>query len=191
MEKRKFYSKDMVPGQDQKLIEVTVDNNSDENYKILITPEKNYQKEPFVFFFQQVNLYIAKILPETGCRILFYFLSQVKYNNEVDLDISDMARDLKYSSRQMIRGIKQLTDLGLITVRKSAKDKRRNIYVINPLQSWKGKDDDKKPVNRKTISAQFFPDNQLRLRFPDEQGKFPEAKLIKLLPNDNFDNEKR
>ena len=191
MEKRKFYSKDMVPGQNQKLIEVAVDNNSDSNYNIIITQQKNYQKEPFIFFFQQVNLFIAKILSASGCRILFYFLSQVKYNNEVDMDISDMGRDLKYSKSQMLRGVKELTDLGLITVRKSAKDKRRSIYIINPLQSWKGKDDDKKPVNRKTISAQFFPDNQLKLRFPDEQGKFPEAKLLKLLPNNNFDNEKR
>ena len=191
MEKRKFYSKDMVQGKNQKLIEVTVDNNSDVNYKVLITPEKNYQKEPFVFFFQQVNLFIAKILSASGCRILFYFLSQVKYNNEVDMDISDMSRDLKYSKMQMSRGINELENLGLITVRKSAKDKRRNIYIINPLQSWKGKDDSKSPKNRKTISAQYFPDNQLRLRFPDEQGKFPEAKLIKLLPNNNFDNEKR
>lgn len=185
MEKRKYSSKSFVPGQNKKKIEIEVDNNTDSELSVYVTEKKNYQKEPFVMFFQQINLFLAKTLTATACRVLFYFLAQVKYNNEVDLDISDMARDLKYSSRQLLRGINQLLDLGLVTVRKSAKDKRRNIYIINPSQSWKGRDD-----KRHLVDTQFFPDNQLKLRFPDEKGRFPEAKVLKLKPNENFDIDK-
>jgi len=144
--------------------------------KIFVSPKKTYKYESFTMFFQAANLWLTKTLTPISCKLLIYFNSITAYGNRVDKDISDICGDLKYSRMQLNRGIKELESYDIIRILKLDSDKRRNIYILNPYQSWKGA-----PIERAIINK-IFPDNQLQFDF----GGTKKPLHRQLRPNVNF-----
>ena len=73
--------------------------------------------------------------------------------------------DLGYgSSKTIVQGIKELIELNVVITLPDIQDKRRNVYYINPYQSWKGK-----VFNRLKAIKKFLEldPNQLTLPFTD------------------------
>ena len=94
----------------------------------------------YVMFYQAVNLELVKILKPNACKVLLYLMSKTQYDNYVGVNQETIQEELEYKSKDtIIRAIKELKLYNIIITMPDVVDKRRNVYFINPYQSWKGK----------------------------------------------------
>jgi DNA-binding MarR family transcriptional regulator len=91
-------------------------------------------------FYQQVNLELVKELQPNACKVLLYLMSKTEYDNYIGANQETIQEELGYSSiRSVQNALKELKTLNIVLTMPDLVDKRRNVYFINPLQSWKGK----------------------------------------------------
>ena len=105
----------------------------------LFIKAKSTKTSNFVMFYQQVNFELIMLLKPKTCKLLLYFMAKCKYDNMIEIYQQTMMEDLKYSSVTTINNaIKDLKKLNIILSVKDTHDRRRNVYFLNPFQSWKG-----------------------------------------------------
>ncbi|NBV87500.1 MAG: hypothetical protein EBS01_14815 [Verrucomicrobia bacterium] len=98
------------------------------------------KQSTYVMFYQQVNLELVKELQPNACKVLLYLMSKTEYDNYIGVNQETIQEELGYSSiRSVQNALKELKTLNIVLTVPDLVDKRRNVYFINPLQSWKGK----------------------------------------------------
>lgn len=119
----------------------------------------------YVMFYQAVNLELVKILKPNACKVLLYLMSKTQYDNYVGVNQETIQEELDYSSKtSVVNAINELKSYNIIISLPDLIDKRRNVYFINPYQSWKGKVAKRIEAVKKANSLEF---SQLSLPFTD------------------------
>ena len=102
--------------------------------------QKTPKQANFVMFYQTVNLELVKVLKPNACKVLLYLMSKTEYDNYVGVNQETIQEELNYSSKTtVVNAINELKSYNIILSTPDLVDKRRNVYFINPYQSWKGK----------------------------------------------------
>mgnify|MGYP006879113356 CR=1 FL=1 len=102
--------------------------------------KKAPKQSNYVMFYQAVNLELVKILKPNACKLLLYLMSKAQYDNYVGINQETMQEDLGYKTlKSIVDAIKELQSYNIVISIPDLADKRRNVYFINPCQSWKGK----------------------------------------------------
>jgi len=120
----------------------------------------------YVMFYQGVNLELVKTLKPNGCKVLLYLMSKTNYDNYVGVNQETIQEECGYKSIDSVKkGIKELKFYNIIISMPDLVDKRRNVYFINPYQSWKGKVAKRIEAIKKANNLDF---TQLELPFTDK-----------------------
>lgn len=102
--------------------------------------KKTPKQSNYVMFYQTVNLELVKILKPNACKVLLYLMSKTEYDNYVGVNQATIQEELDYKSVDSVKtAIKELKSYNIVISMPDLADKRRNVYFINPCQSWKGK----------------------------------------------------
>lgn len=132
--------------------------------------KKAPKQSNYVMFYQAVNLELVKILKPNACKVLLYLMSKTGYDNYVGVNQETIQEELDYKSKDsVIKAIKELKAYNIIISMPDIVDKRRNVYFINPYQSWKGKVASRIEAVKKANSLEF---TQLSLPFMDKANPF-------------------
>jgi DNA-binding MarR family transcriptional regulator len=133
-----------------------VQSNLDDDYAISVSLiRKKIKVENYVMLFQEaVNRLLENKISKNGLRVFVYMLSKLQYSNHIGVDQRTIAEDNDISLVYLKKTLKELKDANIIIPYKDMQDKRRNVYIINPIIAWKGK------VKNRT---KFISDNQLKL----------------------------
>ena len=123
------------------------------------------QSSTYTMFYQTINLELVKHLKPNSCKVLMYMMAKTGYDNFVGVNQETIQEELDYTSIRSVQvAISELKKMNIIIATKDLADKRRNIYFINPLQSWKGKVAKRlqsmarlKEINADQLSLPFYP----------------------------------
>jgi DNA-binding MarR family transcriptional regulator len=132
-------------------------------------------RDSFTILFQSATLSTLREIKPITAKILMYLNAITLYSNIIDRTVNEMATDLGYKKNQILKGLKQLSDLNILIKTPHPGDGRRSMLMINPHQSWKGK-----PVERAKKIAQLGNDAQLKFPFGEQ------PKTLALQPNNEF-----
>ena len=112
-----------------------------EDTKVSVYVGRSIPKQSnYAMLYQDVNLELVKVLRPNACKLLLYMMSKTQYDNYIGVNQETMREDLEYKSKKtIVDGIKELMNYNIILVLEDLDDKRRNVYYLNPMQSWKGK----------------------------------------------------
>ena len=112
-----------------------------EDTKVSVYVGRSIPKQSnYTMLYQDVNLELVKVLRPNACKLLLYMMSKTQYDNYIGVNQETMREDLEYKSKKtIVDGIKELMNYNIILVLEDLDDKRRNVYYLNPMQSWKGK----------------------------------------------------
>ena len=118
-----------------------IHNELGENVDVSVYVKRAVPKQStYVMFYQEVNLELVKLLKPNACKVLLYLMSKTQYDNYVGVNQETIQEDLDYKSKDsIIQAIKELKKYNIILSLPDLQDRRRNVYYINPYQSWKGK----------------------------------------------------
>ena len=103
---------------------------------------------PFTMLMQSVTLAMTKEMSPSASKLLLYLMCSAEYQNIISKPSVLWAEELNYSSRQILRAVNELLVFGILFKSKHPTDKRISVYTINPLQSWKGTETDRKKTIR-------------------------------------------
>lgn len=112
-----------------------------ENTQVSILIRKKLPKMPdFVMLFQEV-LYklMTNDISLSTCKVLLFIMANMEYQNYIGIDLKSISEKIGMPLRSVERAMKELKELNVVLSIKDKFDKRRNVYVINPLTAWKGK----------------------------------------------------
>ncbi len=126
---------------------------------IHISREMPKFRDKFTVLFQAVNCAMVKDIKPITAKLLLYFCSVVQYGNLIDRNMDEICEDLGYKRAQVSIAVKDLLNMKIIIKVPNGNDKRRNLFMLNPHQSWKGK-----AVDRAKKIAEYNP-QQLLLDF--------------------------
>jgi hypothetical protein len=148
-------------------------------------------KENFAVLFTAVNVAVSKNIKPATAKLLLFLVSVMDYQNTLDYSVAELANELTYTTRMILKSLKELEEYKIILRIQNPKDKRRNIIVINPLQSWKGKVSER---NLFIKSLTVEDKNQLKIPFPELALNESNGNLSKVFSQkeaiDNFEKEK-
>lgn len=97
------------------------------------------QSSTYTMFYQTINLELVKHLKPNSCKVLMYMMAKTGYDNMLGVNQETIMEELDYKSiRSVISAISELKKMNILVSVRDLADKRRNVYFINPLQSWKG-----------------------------------------------------
>lgn len=159
---------------------VSISNNITgeiENAKVTVVVARDVPKfkgEPFTLLFQASTRAISRDIKPATAKLLIHLCAIVDYNNIIPQGVHEMARELGYSERQVIRAIGELVEMKVILKSKHPQDNRVTLYHINPYQSWKG------ATKERAKKIAEYDKNQLQLFAPEKKA---------IQPNPNFLNE--
>jgi len=121
--------------------------------KLTISKPKN--TVPFTMLMQSVTLAMTKEMSPAASKLLLYLMCSVEYMNIISKPSTIWADELNYSKRQILRAISELLTFGILFKSKHPSDKRISVYTINPLQSWKGTEVDRRKTVREYDKTQL------------------------------------
>ena len=113
--------------------------------------------------FQSITYSLTKVMTPASCKLLLYFMTKAQWDNFVGCNVRTIAEDLLLTERTVIKSVKELKSLKIIVAIKDDDDRRRNVYMINPHQSWKGT-----VKKRNTVIKVDGLKNQMKLDFTKE-----------------------
>ena len=153
-----------------------IDETLDTDYAIAVNlVKRKLEVENFVMLFQEATTaMLSGNISKNGLRIFVYLLGKLQYGNHIGVDQETIARDNGYSLVYIKKTISELKKANIIIPYQDLQDKRRNVYVVNPIIAWRGK-----VKNRK----KFIKEN------PNQLDMFPSSKPSKqggIEPNENF-----
>lgn len=94
----------------------------------------------YTMLYQSINLELVKILKPNACKVLLYLMSKTGYDNYIGVDQETIMDELEYKTKaSVVNAIQELKKQNIIISVKDVQDRRRNVYILNPYQSWKGK----------------------------------------------------
>ena len=126
--------------QQRKIVEDLQDNLGEDISVSVYVKKKIPKGSGFTMFYQDVNLELVKLLKPNACKLLLYMMSKTQYDNYIGVNQETMREDLEYKTKKsIVDGIKELMGYNIVLVLEDVDDKRRNVYYLNPMQSWKGK----------------------------------------------------
>lgn len=148
-----------------------IQDNFDGDVSVSIYVKKKVPKQAnYVMFYQAVNLELVKILKPNACKVLLYLMSKTQYDNYVGVNQETIQEELDYNSKtSVVNAINELKQLNIIISIPDVQDKRRNVYFINPYQSWKGKVAKRIDAVKKLNE---FNSEQLELPFTNKSGNW-------------------
>ena len=117
----------------------------------------------FTMLFQSITYSLTKVMTPASCKLLLYFMTKAQWDNFVGCNVRTIAEDLLLTERTVIKSVKELKSLKIIVAIKDDDDRRRNVYMINPHQSWKGT-----VKKRNTVIKVDGLKNQMKLDFTKE-----------------------
>lgn len=120
--------------------------------------------QSFTVLFQAVNIAVAKKIKPVTAKMLLFLCSVVDYNNTLDFSVTELAAELDYTNRNILLALKELEEFKIIIRIPNPKDKRRNLIMINPMQSWKGTVKERKAAIQ---SLTAIDENQLQIPFDE------------------------
>jgi len=134
----------------------SVQDKMDDDYTINVSlVRRKVRVENFVMLFQEaVTQMLDGNISKNGLRIFVYMLGKLEYSNHIGVDQETIAKDNGLSLVYIKKTIKELKDAKILIGYQDVQDKRRNVYIINPVIAWRGK-----VKHRKT----FINKNQLKL----------------------------
>lgn len=123
------------------VIKDEIRHNEINDTKVVVYVKKNIPKQaPYTMFYQEVNLQLIKLLKPNACKVLMYLMAKIGYDNTIGVDQKTIQEELEYKSVTSVKmALSELKELNIILTTKDVQDKKRNVYIINPYQSWKGK----------------------------------------------------
>ena len=120
----------------------SINENIRGNNAITIINNRQYPKgvPEWVMLFQAAigGDLINKLTP-SGCKVFLKMISLLQWSNFIGCDQSTLAEDLDMSERSVNRAVSELKEFGVIISYKDPQDRKRNVYMINPIHAWKGK----------------------------------------------------
>ena len=142
----------------------TMQEQFDGDVSVSIHVKKKIPKtSAFIMFYQAVNFELVKVLSPAGCKVLLYLMSKTTYDNYVGINQKTIMEELEYKAPKSVNdAIKELIKYNIIISMPDLADKRRNVYFINPYQSWKGKVSNRVKAISKANDIDF---NQMKLPF--------------------------
>ena len=119
----------------------------------------------YTMFYQNINLELVKHLKPNSCKVLMYMMAKTGYDNMLGVNQETIMEELDYKSIRSVKSaIGELKKMNILVSTPDLADKRRNVYFINPLQSWKGPVVKRiqavarlKEINADQLSLPFFP----------------------------------
>lgn len=117
----------------------------------------------FTMIFQTITYAFTINSSPATCKMLLYFLTKSEWNNVVSCNIETIAEDLKMSKRTVLRSVQELKKENIIVSIQDDDDHRRNVYIMNPYQSWKGE----LITRKKYLKQDKEQRNQLALKFDE------------------------
>lgn len=145
---------------------------------MIVARDKPKMKDKFSMLFQNSSLAIVRAIKPITSHILFYLIAKCEYGNLVYDSVEDIADCLGYKRNQVSKGLKQLYELNIILKIPHEQDKRRNIIMLHPRQSWRGD-----ALERSKAIQKLLPTQQLDLDlFPEETNNL--QKSNKVFPNE-------
>lgn len=134
----------------------SVKKELNEDYTINVSlARRKIRVENFVMLFQEaVTQMLDGNISKNGLRIFVYMLGKLEYSNHIGVDQETIAKDNGLSLVYIKKTIKELKDASILIGYQDNQDKRRNVYVINPIIAWRGKIKHRK---------KFINENQLKL----------------------------
>lgn len=133
--------------------------------KVVISNGRYYPKNipEFVMLFQAITEQFINNLTPASAKILLYMLGKLRYSNHIGVNQETISEDCRLTKPTVIRAIKELISNDIVLSYKDSADHRRNVYIINPYNAWKG-------TFKERTKALRNIDNQLKL-FPSEKTK--------------------
>ena len=152
--------------QSEKIIH-SIQDNFDGDVSVSIYVKKKAPKQSnYVMFYQAVNLELVKLLTPCACKVLLYLMSKTEYDNYVGVNQETIQEELGYKApKSIVDAVKELKSYNIVVSMPDIVDKRRNVYFINPYQSWKGKVAKRIEAVKKANNLEF---TQLSLPFMDK-----------------------
>lgn len=93
----------------------------------------------FVMVFQEaVGKLFEKEIAASTFKILVLFLFKLQYSNHIGIDQKSIADITKLALPTVKKGIEELKRNFIIISYEDPQDKRRNVYLLNPVTAWKG-----------------------------------------------------
>jgi len=131
----------MVDKEKSKKIVESIQDTIGEDTSVSVFVKKKIPKQAtYTMFYQSVNLELVKVLKPNSCKVLLYLMSKIQYDNYVGVDQQTIQEDLEYKTpKSVVDAIKELKSYNIVLSMQDVHDRRRNVYILNPLQSWKGK----------------------------------------------------
>lgn len=144
----------------------SIQDNFDSDVSVSVYVKKKIPKQStYVMFYQEVNLELVKILKPNACKVLLYLMSKTRYDNYVGVNQETIQEELGYKApKSVVDAIKELKLYNIVISMPDIVDKRRNVYYINPYQSWKGKVAKRVEAIKNSNNLDY---NQLTLPFTD------------------------
>ena len=136
-----------------------VSGNLDNDYQVNVSlVRRKIVVEDYVMLFQKaVLMMLDGGVSKNGLKIFVYMLGKLQYSNHIGVDQQTIADDNKMSLVYVKKTIAELKKVNVILPYKDIQDRRRSVYVINPIVAWKGK-----VVNRKKF-VKTIDKSQLKL----------------------------
>ena len=106
---------------------------------LIIPLERMKVKEDYIMVFQEsVRSLLENVrLTNEEFRVFFYLLSITDFENWILMSQSEIGQRLGMKRPNVSRALKRLEEKGLIY---SERKGRNNVYKLNPLIAWKGKE---------------------------------------------------
>ena len=94
----------------------------------------------FVMIYQEVG---KQILEGNMClstsKVFFYLIMNINFENFIGIDLKSISENITMPLPTVKKAMKELKDAGMLISIKDNFDTRRNIYRLNPIVGWKGK----------------------------------------------------
>ena len=110
-----------------------------DDYDLSLRKANKIKPPPNIQLFQTAAYLAATCLSPSANKVLMFFLSISSFENYVGVDQNTIANEINMSRSSVEKGIKELTDNGVIIKTLHPSDHRRKDYFINPMHAWKGK----------------------------------------------------
>lgn len=125
----------------QRKIVKDIQDNLGEDTSVSVYVKKSIPKQSgFTMFYQDVNLELVKLLKPNACKLLLFLMSKTQYDNYIGVNQKTIMEELGYKTlKSIVDGLKELMGYNIVLVLEDVDDGRRNLYYLNPMQSWKGK----------------------------------------------------
>lgn len=113
----------------------------------------------FIMVYQEVG---RQILEGNMClstsKVFFYLIMNITFENFIGIDLKTISEKINMPLPTVKKAMKELKDAGMLMSIKDNFDTRRNIYRLNPIVGWKGKQTNRiKTIKQNQNQTLLFP----------------------------------